>query len=298
MNFGVGATEAAQEESSPFLFGDDSLAFSTQNVTDRGGGCAPCVHRFILTSGETMPAMDYTAQKESAGALATITWIGAGLYLYLSTNGASLFSWSALGFFVVGMFGAAIVFGIATHVLQRGIAKLLVLFIKAPSRGIARTVTGIGWILFIAQIVVITLTANWVFHQIEPVRAALPAQYASDRDQLDAAMKAFYDANKLDQENLAGSDSAKVDPAKEAKLQVLIETGLEHGRKVSDDFLEYLDPELPQRYHAQLIHGHELLLQGRQTDNIAMQAAGIELLRQFYQEFMPTHGDAIFKKLD
>ncbi|MSO73760.1 MAG: hypothetical protein EXQ99_01205 [Alphaproteobacteria bacterium] len=97
---------------------------------------------------------------------------------------------------------------------------------------------------------------------------------------------------------MAGRATVEVDPAKEAQLQALIETGLEHGRKVSDGFLVYLDPELPQRYRAQVIQGHELLLQGRRTDNAFMQAIGMELLRIFYQEFMAAHGYAVLKKLD
>ena len=53
----------------------------------------------------------YEKQKGKAGTWATIVWIGSGLSLYLTTEGAVLWSWSALVFFVVGMFVAAIVFG-------------------------------------------------------------------------------------------------------------------------------------------------------------------------------------------
>ncbi len=57
----------------------------------------------------------YEKQKETAGTWAAIVWIGSGLILYLTTEGASLWSWSALVFFVVGMFAAAIVFGVAIY---------------------------------------------------------------------------------------------------------------------------------------------------------------------------------------
>lgn len=262
------------------LFAD----LSTQRQSERGKGAGHIV--------------DYTGQKETAGKLATFAWIGSGLYLYLTTHGASLFSWSALGFFAIGMFAAALVFGIAIYALQRGITKILVSLISSPTRRTATTITVLGWALLIAETVLIFFAASLVFHQIEPARAVFPVQYISDRNNFNGAMKAFADANKLDQENTAGRDSGSVDPANEAKMQGLIEMGLERGRKVSDEFLAYLDPELPQHYHVQLIQGHELLLRGRQRSNVIMQGTGIELLRRFYQEFFSTHGDAILKKLN
>jgi hypothetical protein len=42
-------------------------------------------------------------QNKTAGTWATVVWIGSGLFLYLTTKDASLLSWLALVFFVVGI---------------------------------------------------------------------------------------------------------------------------------------------------------------------------------------------------
>lgn len=105
----------------------------------------------------------YDRQKEQAGSWATIVWIASGLFLYLTSESASLFSWSAVIFFVVGMFAAAIVFGIAFYLIQRGIAKLLLTLIKEPTPRVASIISSIGWVLLAIETVVIYLVASWVF---------------------------------------------------------------------------------------------------------------------------------------
>ena len=117
--------------------------------------------------------MDYEKQKETSGAVATFAWIGSGLYLYLTTPGASLFSWWALVFFMVGMFVAATVFGIAIYAIQRAIVKYLLFFIRVPTRGAAMGISALGWMLLVAEVVVIFFSASWVFHQIETTPAIL-----------------------------------------------------------------------------------------------------------------------------
>jgi len=240
--------------------------------------------------------MAFEQQKEAIGGWATFTWIGSGLYLYLSTEGVSLLSWSALGFFVVGMFAAPIVFGVAIYGLQWGIAKILTKAIGAPSRNIAAAVQGMGCALLVAETVLIFLAASWIFHKIEP--SYVPEEYRADRANFITAINAFNEANELDQKIMAGRDAAKADPEQEAKEEALIEKGLEYGRKVSPEFLSYLHPDLPTQYRARLIQGHELLLQGRKSGNVLTQGTGIELVRRFYEEFWPAHVEAIIAKLD
>lgn len=124
----------------------------------------------------------YEKQKETAGTWAAIVWIGSGLILYLTTEGASLWSWSALVFFVVGMFAAAIVFGVAIYGLQRGLSKALLKVAKVPTPGVVTAIRSIGWVLFFVETVVIYLAASWVFHEIlEPARAELPTELSDER---------------------------------------------------------------------------------------------------------------------
>lgn len=246
------------------------------------------------------PTVNYTKQKIIAGGSATIAWIISGLYLYLSTAGASLFSWSALGFFAIGTFVAALVFGGVTYGMLRGFAKFLVLVREPRRRGdtrrVAAVITIFGGALTVVNVVLVFITAGWVFHQV--VLTRLPAEYFVDRDNFGIAMKSFYEASQLDRKMKAGSSSVKIDPDTEAKIQELIKTGIDHGQTVSEKFLAYLDPELPQYFGPQLLRGHELVLEGRQSGSATSQQIGIGLLDQFYKTFMPAHQDKILKKIE
>ena len=108
----------------------------------------------------------YEWQNKTAGTWATMVWIGSGLFLYLTTKDASLLSWSALVFFVVGMFAAATIFGVGFYLLQRGIGKALVKVVKTPTPSVATAIRAIGLVLLIIETVIIYVAANWVFHAI------------------------------------------------------------------------------------------------------------------------------------
>jgi hypothetical protein len=108
----------------------------------------------------------YEWQNKTAGTWATMVWIGSGLFLYLTTKDASLLSWSALVFFVVGMFAAATIFGVGFYLLQRGLDKALAKIVKAPTPSMASATGSIAWVLLIIETVIIYLTARWVFHAI------------------------------------------------------------------------------------------------------------------------------------
>jgi hypothetical protein len=107
----------------------------------------------------------YEWQNKTAGTWATMVWIGSGLFLYLTTKDASLLSWSALVFFVVGMFAAATIFGVGFYLLQRAIGKALVI-VKTPTPSVATAIRAIGLVLLIIETVIVYVAASWVFHAI------------------------------------------------------------------------------------------------------------------------------------
>ncbi len=76
-----------------------------------------------------------------------------------------------------------------------------------------------------------------------------------------------------------------------------MEEGVSRGSRVSEEFLIYLDPELPQPYRTQLLRGHQLLAEGRRSGDIAKQTEGSELVQAFYQDFLPPKADAILAKM-
>ena len=106
----------------------------------------------------------YEAQKEAAGKWATIVWIASGIFLFITTGSAKL--WPTLIFVFVGMFVVALVFGEAHYLLQRGIAKLLMLFIKEPTTHVAIRVQSLGFVVMAIETVIIYLVASLAFHRI------------------------------------------------------------------------------------------------------------------------------------
>ncbi|MDD4456548.1 MAG: hypothetical protein PHC98_03070 [Syntrophotalea acetylenica] len=103
----------------------------------------------------------YEKQKEAHGGWATIVWIASGIYFFATSPTATFISWQALVYFVVGMFIAAAVFGGLSYGIQRGLAKILMVFIKTPSNGAAAFIRVLGIGLFVVDTVVVFLSAQW-----------------------------------------------------------------------------------------------------------------------------------------
>src|SRR5262245_15060674 len=100
--------------------------------------------------------MDVNKEIGTAAGFAQIVWIACGLYLYLTTPGASLFSGSAGIFIIGGMFAAALIFGMGFHSLQRGIAHTL----TAPADGVpSRAARRTSLLLPIAEAILIFVAA-------------------------------------------------------------------------------------------------------------------------------------------
>lgn len=98
--------------------------------------------------------------KQWAGGVAAITWLVSGLFLFLTTPGASLFSIRALLFFTVGMFLAAIIYGGITYILYRLALACMVRLFSRHIRGSTVLVTSLGWLLFALNVVMSFLGAQ------------------------------------------------------------------------------------------------------------------------------------------
>jgi hypothetical protein len=117
------------------------------------------------------------------------------------------------------------------------------------------------------------------------------------RDDFDYALKAFSVASSLEEQAKTGRETGEIDSDVETRLVELLEAGVTRGSRVTDEFLIYLDPELPQPYRTQLMRGHELLAEGRRSGDVAKQTEGNELVRTFYQDFLPPKADSILGKM-
>ncbi len=241
--------------------------------------------------------MDVNKDIGMAAAFAQAVWIAAGVVLYLTTAGAALISSSAAVFFVGGLFVVAPLFGLAFYGVRRGLAGVSAVPADGPAARGARMGAVTTWLLPVAEAIIIFVAADWAFQRLESFSAGVPVQYVSERTSFDGSLKSFSAANNLEAEAKTGREQGQVDPDVETRVVAFMEDGIARSRNVSDPFLTYLDPELPERYRTQLVKGYEMLVEGRRTGDVMMQTTGNELVRQFYEEFLPTRADAILAKL-
>lgn len=89
----------------------------------------------------------YEKQKETCGGFATYAWIGSGILLLFLDERFVLMSWQALLFFIVGPFLAAILLGWLFYGTQRGLAKVIMVFVSQPSSGAAVVVGLLGVVM-------------------------------------------------------------------------------------------------------------------------------------------------------
>jgi len=241
--------------------------------------------------------MDVNKEMGTAAAFAQVVWVAAGLFLYSTTPGATLFSGSAALFILGGMFASALLFGMGFYGLRRLAPQTVSVPAGVSTQRATRTNASFVWLLPLAEAVMIFIAADWTFQRLETARVGLPIEYARDRDSFNAATAAFANANRLEEQAKPKREAGQSDPELETRVVEVLEGGLEQARSVSDSFLAYLDPELPERYRTQMVRGYELLVQGRRTGDLTMQTAGNDLVREFYEAFLPTHIDAIVNKL-
>jgi hypothetical protein len=238
--------------------------------------------------------MDVNKELGTAAIFAQAAWIVAGLYFYLTTPGASVLTGSAGAYFVGGLLLSAAIFGLAFYGLRRGIASLSPVPADGPDERLSPVFT---WVLPTLEAIVIFVAAGWTFEQLETFRTGVPLQYVQQRDDFDYAFKAFEVASRLEEQAKTGRESGQINSDVETRLVELMEEGVARGGRVSDEFLIYLDPALPQPYRTQLIRGHELLAEGRRSGDVAKQTEGNELVRTFYQDFLPPKADSILAKM-
>ena len=241
--------------------------------------------------------MDANKDRVTALAFAHFVWIVAAALPYLSTPGTVLFSFSALAFIFGGVLVAGPLFGLGFHALRSSLGRAL----AAPAGGQAppgpKTIAMAAVLLTLLEVIVILFVAGWTFRRVETARVGYPIQYATDRASFNAAIATFANANQLVEEAKLARETGKTDSEKETQAVTLIEEGLNYGRGVSDPFLAYLDPELPQRYRTQLFQGFEMMLEGRRTSDTEKEAAGNTLVRQFYQDYMPSRVNTILQRM-
>ena len=123
----------------------------------------------------------------------------------------------------------------------------------------------------------------------------VPSQFKDDRQHLNEAFAAFYEASELSQVP-KGMSGYTPPPGVDEKIDNLLEKGLREGDSVSDDFLNWLDPEMKRHFREELMKGERLYAEGRKESNVQKQSLGSELIGRWYGDFWKEHSEMIFYK--
>jgi hypothetical protein len=106
----------------------------------------------------------YDRQKELHGKTATLLWLAFGVVEFLRQSAARFFSWQALLYFLVGMFAAALIFGMLTYGAQRLMARSLLRSTVSKTR-----VLIVGAVMTLLEAVLIYFaaraTVSWLFEK-------------------------------------------------------------------------------------------------------------------------------------
>ena len=123
----------------------------------------------------------------------------------------------------------------------------------------------------------------------------VPSKFLEDRQHLFQAFFAFNEANKISHVP-EGIASYNPSPGIEEKAQAFIEKGLKEGEAISDEFLDWLHPDMRMFFRGKYMLGHRLIFEGRKEDNVIKQVTGMQLVEEWYHYFWDKNVDAIYRK--
>ncbi|MGW8302710.1 MAG: hypothetical protein ACWGNO_11605, partial [Desulfobacterales bacterium] len=81
------------------------------------------------------------------------------------------------------------------------------------------------------------------------------------------------------------------------KIEALLAKGLKEGDSISDEFLDWLHPEMRMFFRGKYMQGHRLVFEGRKEGSVNKQITGIELIEEWYHYFWEKNVDSIYKKV-
>jgi hypothetical protein len=128
----------------------------------------------------------------------------------------------------------------------------------------------------------------------------LPEKFLKDRENFTKTKKLFYEAMEITKPPSSDIGIFKMDEKKEMELKYKLMEGIELSKSISDEFLDYLDPELKNMFRNKYVRGNELFLEGISTKgdskkSLYLQIESTKLLSEF-NDWWNIHSEQIINK--
>jgi hypothetical protein len=94
--------------------------------------------------------------QQGSGAVACVTWLAAGTYFALSSEGVPFVSWGVFWYLLTGIFLAPFVFGLPVYALQQRLPAVL-------GRSRDTMIFPATFALYLAESILVVIAARWVF---------------------------------------------------------------------------------------------------------------------------------------
>lgn len=196
---------------------------------------------------------DYDAKASSFSKLILATFFISYVYMILTTSSGA--GWIGLvAFLLVGLFISSIVIAMPFFLVQRIYPKISIVVV----------IIGIIATFYITKIVF-----NWTFDVSSEKATAvvLPDKFSNDEKMFKDSITTFIEASDITN----GSDN-NASKEQTEKVLSLTSKSIESGKKVTDEFLDYLHKDLKVNYREKFLKSQQLyyegLSQSKDTDNI------------------------------
>lgn len=118
-------------------------------------------------------------------------------------------------------------------------------------------------------------------------------QFADDLRHFSTVLEHISLAQEVDSQR---SQRATADPELDRQVYVHFDAAIAASNEISDEFLDWLHPEMREEFRKKLMHGHSELLAGYRSSDLLRQVRGIRLIEEWYEKFWEHNGPRILQK--
>ena len=129
-------------------------------------------------------------------------------------------------------------------------------------------------IYFLAVIGIIFL--GYRFLSTNSTNTNFPTDYLDDRDKFTQSIQVLRESSDLTQPTDNSGKPFDIPKEQEQQIYSKMEEGIKLSGEISDEFLDYLDPQLKSYYRNKLIKGTEIYYDGVKANNSGDIAVGVQ----------------------